>query len=249
MSFAARVALIALVPAAVAAAAPEPPQAIQRMMTAPIQFDLSPPLASIVPLPVVPGAFREIPERGTGNEGRLGPRDVDPVVQTRVIGPATEIPSPSVSFNGPPNISDVSPPDPVGDVGPNHYIAMSNNSFQIFNKAGTSLFGPAANNTLWAGFGGAVPDRERRRPRRGVRPVRRPLDAHPVHRGGSHLFRMRRGLRDGRSARHVYSLRHAHGHQLPRLPEVRRLVRHASTSATREFAGGGTVRRDGRLRR
>ncbi len=49
MSFAARVALIALVPAAVAAAAPEPPQAIQRMMTAPIQFDLSPPLASIVP--------------------------------------------------------------------------------------------------------------------------------------------------------------------------------------------------------
>jgi len=155
MSFAARVALIALVPAAVAAAAPEPPQAIQRMMTAPIQFDLSPPLASIVPVPVVPGAFREIPERGTGNEGRLGPRDVDPVVQTRVIGPATEIPSPSVSFNGPPNISNVSPPDPVGDVGPNNYIAMSNNSFQIFNKAGGSLFGPAANNTLWSGFGGA----------------------------------------------------------------------------------------------
>ena len=31
---------------------------------------------------------------------------------------------------------------------------MCNLSFQIFNKTGTSLFGPAANNTLWAGFGG-----------------------------------------------------------------------------------------------
>ena len=32
---------------------------------------------------------------------------------------------------------------------------MCNLSFQIFDKTGNSLFGPAANNTLWAGFGGA----------------------------------------------------------------------------------------------
>jgi hypothetical protein len=32
---------------------------------------------------------------------------------------------------------------------------MDNLHFQIFNKTGTSVFGPAANNTLWAGFGGA----------------------------------------------------------------------------------------------
>ena len=31
---------------------------------------------------------------------------------------------------------------------------MANLTFQIFNKTGTSLFGPANNNTLWAGFGG-----------------------------------------------------------------------------------------------
>ena len=31
---------------------------------------------------------------------------------------------------------------------------MVNLSFQIFNKTGTSLFGPANNNTVWAGFGG-----------------------------------------------------------------------------------------------
>ena len=46
------------------------------------------------------------------------------------------------------------PPDPNGAVGPNHVVTMSNLHFQIFNKTGTSLFGPAANNTLWAGFGG-----------------------------------------------------------------------------------------------
>jgi hypothetical protein len=31
---------------------------------------------------------------------------------------------------------------------------MSNLDFQIFNKSGGNLFGPAANNTLWSGFGG-----------------------------------------------------------------------------------------------
>ena len=65
------------------------------------------------------------------------------------------MPTPLVSFDGPSNLAGVSPPDPVGDVGPNHYVAMSNLYFQIFNKTGTSLYGPAANNTLWSGFGGA----------------------------------------------------------------------------------------------
>ncbi len=65
-----------------------------------------------------------------------------------------EIPPPLVSFDGPTNVAGCSPPDPVGDVGPNHYVAMSNLHFQIYDKAGTSLYGPAANNTLWSGFGG-----------------------------------------------------------------------------------------------
>jgi len=119
-----------------------------------IQFDISPPLRSVVPLQAPADAvLREVPERGTGLEGRYGPQDRDAAVQTQ-IG-SREIPAVGVSFNGPPNLSSVSPPDPVGDVGPNHYVAMSNLSFQIFSKSGTSLYGPALNNTLWAGFGGA----------------------------------------------------------------------------------------------
>ena len=33
-------------------------------------------------------------------------------------------------------------------------VTMANLHFQIFDKSGNSLFGPAANNTLWSGFGG-----------------------------------------------------------------------------------------------
>ncbi|PLS77972.1 MAG: PKD domain-containing protein, partial [Chloroflexi bacterium] len=47
-----------------------------------------------------------------------------------------------------------SPPDTVGDVGPDHYIQMVNASFAIYNKTGTLLAGPSNINTLWAGFGG-----------------------------------------------------------------------------------------------
>ena len=71
----------------------------------------------------------------------------------RVLG-KIGIPSPIISFDGHSNLCGCAPPDPNGAVGPNHVITMANLHFQIFNKTGTSLFGPAANNTLWSGFGG-----------------------------------------------------------------------------------------------
>jgi hypothetical protein len=47
------------------------------------------------------------------------------------------------------------PPDPVGDVGPSHYVQMVNTSFAVFDKAsGAVLHGPAPTNTLFAGFPG-----------------------------------------------------------------------------------------------
>lgn len=53
--------------------------------------------------------------------------------------------------------SGVTPPDPVGDVGPNHYVQMINGSngaiFQIWDKEGNSLYGPASCNTFWQPFG------------------------------------------------------------------------------------------------
>ena len=84
--------------------------------------------------------------------GPVGPVVPDKVVQ-RVLG-KIGIPSPIISFDGHSNLCGCAPPDPNGAVGPNHVVTMANLHFQIFNKTGTSLFGPAANNTLWAGFGG-----------------------------------------------------------------------------------------------
>ena len=56
------------------------------------------------------------------------------------------------NFDGVPNLNDVYPPDTDGDVGPDHYFQMINLSFQIFDKEGNSVYGPADNRTLWAGF-------------------------------------------------------------------------------------------------
>ena len=46
----------------------------------------------------------------------------------------------------------VNPPDPVGDVGPNHYVEMINLVFGVYSKTGTLLLGPVDTGTLWAGF-------------------------------------------------------------------------------------------------
>ena len=46
----------------------------------------------------------------------------------------------------------VNPPDPVGDVGPNHYVEMVNLVFAVYSKTGTKLLGPVDTGTLWNGF-------------------------------------------------------------------------------------------------
>ncbi len=48
----------------------------------------------------------------------------------------------------------VTPPDPAGDVGPNHYVQAVNCMLQIFSKTGTSLYGPVTTATIWSGFSG-----------------------------------------------------------------------------------------------
>ncbi len=123
-----------------------------------VRFDVSPALRDMAVIPPGPGKLRENEDRDiVPFKVRFAP-EWDTVVQTTVGGKGapggTEIAGPIVTFNGQPNGSGVAPPDPNGSVGPNHIVTMANLSYQIFNKTGTSLFGPAATNTLWAGFGG-----------------------------------------------------------------------------------------------
>jgi hypothetical protein len=48
------------------------------------------------------------------------------------------------------------PPDTNGAVGSTQYVQWVNTSFAVFNKStGALVFGPAAGDTLWQGFGGA----------------------------------------------------------------------------------------------
>ena len=64
-------------------------------------------------------------------------------------------PAPIQNFEGTGALSGVAPPDTDGDVGPNHYVQMVNSKFQVFNKSGTSLYGPVDNSTIWSGFNGS----------------------------------------------------------------------------------------------
>ncbi|MCB1640746.1 MAG: hypothetical protein KDI37_03370, partial [Xanthomonadales bacterium] len=122
-----------------------------------VKFDVSIPLRDMTPKPIPTGELRggSIVDPDGDLPNKPSPLADQPDGAAQLSLPAPRIPAPTVSFDGPDNVSGVAPPDPVGDVGPNHYVRMSNASFQIFDKVtGASVFGPANINTLFTGFGG-----------------------------------------------------------------------------------------------
>jgi hypothetical protein len=92
-----------------------------------------------------------VPARGFAGDGAL---------QTGDARQATAlIPAPLVTFEGLANSDNfslfgfrVSPPDPNGEVGPNHYVQMVNLVFAVYAKDGTRLLGPTSIGALWSGF-------------------------------------------------------------------------------------------------
>jgi hypothetical protein len=74
---------------------------------------------------------------------------------TALLGPVV----PSANFEGISNQDNfnvfgfrVNPPDPVGDVGPNHYVEMVNVAVAVYDKAGNLDMGPVPIGALWEGF-------------------------------------------------------------------------------------------------
>ncbi|MBI5962131.1 MAG: hypothetical protein HY863_01545, partial [Chloroflexi bacterium] len=124
-----------------------------------LQNDVSAPLSSIKviqpkqsrPDPDL-NVLRPLPNRGAG---KINPDEkfVDPLFQENQAFAPVSVSAPLQSFDGVSNVNGVLPPDTNGDVGPNHYVQMVNLSFAIYSKTGTLLYGPAAGNTLWTGFG------------------------------------------------------------------------------------------------
>ena len=119
----------------------------------PVKHDKTPALRDMPPIPIEQEENETphppLPVRG-GPKAR--PHVQDPLIQTST--PLLNAITPLTSFGGIGNLSGVLPPDTNGDVGPSHYIQWVNLSFAIFDKAGTTLYGPVSGKTLWQGFGG-----------------------------------------------------------------------------------------------
>ena len=130
-----------------------------------VAFDVSEPLSAMVQ--TASGSGKSAPAAS----GFDADRDVDVVADSSArrasaVTPqsvaaaesAAAIPA-ATSFEGLSNTDNfnvfgfrVNPPDPVGDVGPNHYVEMINLVFAVYAKNGTKLLGPVDTGTLWSGF-------------------------------------------------------------------------------------------------
>jgi len=102
------------------------------------------------------------PERGfreAKDQGFMGDAALQGETASLQAFGAAMIQPPIVNFEGLSNADNLSvlgfrvaPPDPVGDVGPNHYVEMINLVFGVYDKQGNLLLGPLAIGDLWEGF-------------------------------------------------------------------------------------------------
>jgi len=151
------VSILALPAAASAGSAAGRPRAERVQGVHVVKGDVSPPLRTLRPIPPsIEPEFNLLEDPGEVPVQRPG-FDVsevpDPLVQDWANW--LDVPSPAVSFDGPSNTcGGCSPPDPNGAIGLDQFVTMQNSSFAVYDRSGTLLYGPAANNTLWSGFGG-----------------------------------------------------------------------------------------------
>lgn len=100
-----------------------------------------------------------IPEQSSSDRGtEADPNWVDPALQLPSEGAGSFSTPLLVSFPGLP-FGGGTPPDTVGDVGPGHYIGMTNSSrFQIWDKSGNVIVPITALNSLWDGGSSSCTD-------------------------------------------------------------------------------------------
>jgi len=122
--------------------------------------DHSIPLAQMTAAPLRSDVGENEPIRLMPNRGKGSP--ADPIVQSVVGGAAaptlgTGFDGLGQGFTGPQGTFSITgaPPDTNAAVGATQVVEIVNTGFAVFSKSGTVLYGPAATNTLWSGFGGA----------------------------------------------------------------------------------------------
>ncbi len=191
-----------------------------------VKFDVSPALRDMQVIPPGPGKDRENEDREIMPfKVRFAP-EWDPVVQSTVRDRRTRWngdPGANRDLQRPAEYHGASPPDPNGRSAQTTLSTMGNLSFQIFNKTGTSLFGPAANNTLWAGFGGACQAQNAGDPVVLYDQALQPLVPLAVHLRRPFLL-LRGHFANPRSHGSLLPLRDLDGQQFPGLPQGWRLA-------------------------
>jgi hypothetical protein len=156
-------------PAAFGRAATPPAPALRPVVSRAIHSDRSPALTSIAPARAASPSLAEtvvplhrLPRRGAAQSATSAPgADLPEANVPGVYAPGAytpSMPAPSLSFDGirsGDNSNFAVPPDPNGDVGPNHYVQIVNLSFAVYSKTnGALIYGPVSTNLLWSGFGG-----------------------------------------------------------------------------------------------
>lgn len=164
----AAIAMLALAPTAQAG---DPAAATARAkFSTEVALQVSRPLSSLAGVTPKPGRFVPDesgvvdirPERGPAAARSSAPRVLG---NPQTASPAANaaFTTPLGSFEGLSNQDNfdllgfrVNPPDPVGAVGPNHYVEMINLAVAVYDKSGNRVMGPVSIGSLWDGF--AVPD-------------------------------------------------------------------------------------------
>jgi hypothetical protein len=140
------------------------PQPLTPKFSKAVAFDVSPALRSLPriarPRTFPPDTLLEVrPEPAVKGPAvhRAKGHSADGALQ--LFSPAPAIPAPLLTFEGLSNLDNfnvfgfrVNPPDPNGEVGPNHYVEIINLVFGVYDKAGNLLLGPVDTGSLWAGF-------------------------------------------------------------------------------------------------
>src|SRR3954464_11950226 len=119
-------------------------------------FDKTPPLSQMKQ--VKPSGVPDLDEEESDAVPAPTPHEADGALQTQA--PIGAMPAPLLTFEGPSNEDNfrifggrVNPPDPNGDVGPRHFVAMTNLTFAVYSKTnGRALLGPIDTGTLWQDF-------------------------------------------------------------------------------------------------
>jgi hypothetical protein len=140
------------------------PQPLTPKFSTAVAFDVSPPLRSLPqiarPRTFPPDTLIEVrPERSVKRPEVHPAKGYTPDGVLQLFSPAPTIPAPLLTFEGLSNLDNfnvfgfrVNPPDPNGEVGPNHYVEMINLVFGVYDRAGNKLLGPVDTGSLWAGF-------------------------------------------------------------------------------------------------